>query len=101
MTDERYRVRYTRSARRALTDELPLHIVDAVLALLDGDLAVEPRRVGKPLRPPLEGTWSARRGTYRILYQIDDEARSVTVTAVEARVDAYLPHRIPHRRRPR
>ena len=101
MTDERYRVRYTRSARRALTDDLPLHVVNAVLALLDGDLAAEPRRVGKPLRPPLEGIWSARRGTYRIVYEIDDETRSITVTGIEARADAYMPHRIPHRRRQR
>ena len=92
MTDEPYRVRYTRTARHALADELPLHIVDAVLALLGGDLAAEPRRVGKPLRPPLAGTWSARRGTYRILYQIDEAAHTITVTAVEARSDAYRPH---------
>lgn len=93
MSDDRYRVRYTRTARRALADELPLHIVDAVLALLDGDLATRPHRVGKPLHPPLDGTWSARRGTYRILYQIDDDQLTVTVTAIEARADAYRPHR--------
>jgi mRNA-degrading endonuclease RelE of RelBE toxin-antitoxin system len=62
-----------------------------VLALLDGELATEPRRVGKPLRPPLDGTWSARRGTYRILYEIDDDAHTVLVTAIEARADAYRP----------
>lgn len=93
MSDDRYRVRYTRTARRALADELPLHIVDAVLALLDGDLAVEPRRVGKPLHEPLDGIWTARRGTYRVLYEIDDDARSVLVTGIEARADAYRPHR--------
>jgi mRNA interferase RelE/StbE len=93
VSDDRYQIRYTRTARRALADELPLHIVDAVLALLDGDLAIEPHRVGKPLRPPLDGTWSARRGTYRILYQIDDAARTVLITAIEARADAYRPHR--------
>jgi mRNA interferase RelE/StbE len=93
VSDDRYQIRYTLTARRALADELPLHIVDAVLALLDGDLAIEPHRVGKPLRPPLDGTWSARRGTYRILYQIDDAARTVLITAIEARADAYRPHR--------
>ena len=93
MSDDRYRVRYTRTSRRALADELPPHIVDAVLALLDGDLATEPHRVGKPLRPSLDGTSSARRGTYRILFEIDDNTRTVTVTAIEARADAYRPHR--------
>ncbi len=96
MTAERYQVRYTRTARRALSDELPLHVVDAVLALIDGDLSSEPGRVGKPLRPPLAGTWSARRGTYRILYELDQQARTVTVTvtitAIESRSDAYRRH---------
>jgi mRNA interferase RelE/StbE len=89
VTDEPYRVRYTRTARKALSDELPPHIVHAVLALLDGDLALEPTRVGKPLRPPLSGTWSARRGTYRVLYEIDQAERVVTVVAIDHRGDAY------------
>jgi mRNA-degrading endonuclease RelE of RelBE toxin-antitoxin system len=41
------------------------------------------------LLPPYEGTWSARRGSYRVLYEIDDEKRLVIVTAVEHRSDAY------------
>jgi mRNA interferase RelE/StbE len=93
VSDDRYRVRYTRTARRALADELPLHVVDAVLALLDGDLAAEPHRLGKPLHEPLDGIWTARRGTYRILYEIDDNTRTVLVTGIEARADAYRPHR--------
>lgn len=89
MTDEPYRVRCTRTARKALSDDLPPHVVHAVLALLDGDLAAEPTRVGKPLRPPLTDVWAARRGTYRVLYEIDKKARTVTVVAVEHRGDAY------------
>jgi mRNA interferase RelE/StbE len=91
VTDERYQVRYTHTARRALSDDLPLPVVDAVLALIDGDLTTRPARIGKPLRPPLAGTWSARRGTYRILYEIDNTKRTVTITAIEARSDAYRP----------
>jgi mRNA-degrading endonuclease RelE of RelBE toxin-antitoxin system len=89
VTDEPYRVRYTRTARRALSDDLPAPVVHAVLALLDGDLSAEPARVGKPLRPPLSGIWAARRGTYRILYEIDEQEHTVTVVAVEHRGDAY------------
>lgn len=33
--------------------------------------------------------WTARRGTYRILYTIDDERRVVEVTAIGHRSDAY------------
>ncbi len=96
MTGEGYRVRYTRvrytrAARRALSDELPVHVVDAVLALIDGDLARQPSRVGRPLRPPLDGTYSARRGTYRLLYEIDQQARTVIITAIESRSDAHRP----------
>ena len=32
------------------------------------------RRVGHPLRRELEGLWSARRGVYRVDYEIDDGA---------------------------
>jgi mRNA-degrading endonuclease RelE of RelBE toxin-antitoxin system len=50
----------------------------------------DPHRFGKPLLlPPFEDTWSARRGTYRVLYEVDDENPVVTVTAVEHRADAY------------
>jgi len=33
--------------------------------------------------------WTARRGTYRILYLVDDELGVVEVTAVRHRSDAY------------
>ncbi|QSB17181.1 type II toxin-antitoxin system RelE/ParE family toxin [Natronosporangium hydrolyticum] len=49
-----------------------------------------PHRVGKQLLlPPYAGTWSARRGAYRVLYEIDDQRSVVTVTAVEYRGDVY------------
>ncbi|MFG1921757.1 type II toxin-antitoxin system RelE/ParE family toxin [Cryptosporangium sp. NPDC048952] len=45
--------------------------------------------MGKQLLPPLDDRYSARRGTYRILYRIDDKARIVTVVDVAHRRDAY------------
>jgi mRNA-degrading endonuclease RelE of RelBE toxin-antitoxin system len=48
-----------------------------------------PHRVGKRLRPPLEDRHTARRGTYRVIYRIDDVERSVTVVDVAHRRDAY------------
>jgi mRNA-degrading endonuclease RelE of RelBE toxin-antitoxin system len=89
VTGRPYRVGYTPAVRRALSQQPPPHVVHAVLALIDGDLASEPTRVGKRLRAPLEGTWSARRGTYRLLYEVDHADRTVTVVAVEHRADAY------------
>lgn len=75
------------SARRQL-DRLPISVAAAVVETL-GAIARNPRRVGKPLRFELEGHWSARRGPYRIVYRIDDEAHVVAVVAVAHRADVY------------
>jgi mRNA interferase RelE/StbE len=50
-----------------------------LVEFITGALVGEPTRVGKPLQRELAGRWSARRGTYRIIYAIDDERRVVTV----------------------
>ncbi len=76
-------------ARRQL-DRLPISVAAAVVETL-GAIALNPRRLGKPLRFELEGYWSARRGPYRIVYRIDDEARMVLIVAVAHRADSYRP----------
>ncbi len=78
-------------AKRALQNELPLTVVDAVLAFAGGDLADEPRRVGKPMRAPLTGHWTARRGAYRIIYTIDDDQQLIRILNVDHRSDVYRP----------
>jgi mRNA interferase RelE/StbE len=80
-------VQLTAPARRQL-DRLPISVAAAVVETL-GAIAGNPRRLGKPLRFELEGHWSARRGPYRIVYRIDDEAHVVSVVAVAHRADAY------------
>jgi mRNA interferase RelE/StbE len=72
-------------------DRLPANVAAAVAEFLVGDLLVTPRRVGKPLRRELEGLWSARRGPYRVVYEIDDEKRLVVVMRVDHRTDVYRP----------
>ena len=52
-------------------------------------LVESPYRVGKQLRDDLARIWSARRGTYRVLYRIYDDAREVVVLRIEHRRDAY------------
>jgi len=59
-----------------------------------GSPAENPRRVGKPLKLGLEGLHSARRGDYRVIYRIDDNALQVTVVAVEHRSDIYGPRQL-------
>jgi mRNA interferase RelE/StbE len=39
--------------------------------------------------PPLDDRFSARLGTYRVVYLFDDELRLVTVVAVALRADVY------------
>lgn len=54
-----------------------------------GPLADNPHRVGKPLRDDFAGVHSARRGSYRVLYEINDADHMVTVIRVAHRADAY------------
>jgi mRNA interferase RelE/StbE len=61
----------------------------AVAEFIFGALGAAPRRVGKPLAGEFDGTWSARRGEYRVLYEIDDEAMTVHVIRVDHRRSAY------------
>jgi mRNA interferase RelE/StbE len=85
----RYRLQVTGPAARTLAGRLPEKIAAAVYEFITTALLEDPHRVGRRLLlPPFEGTWSARRGTYRVLYEIDDDL-VVTVTAIEHRADAY------------
>ncbi len=78
-------------AARAIAEQLPEAVAPAVIEFLTGSLLREPRRVGKPLRRELAGVWSARRGTYRVLYRIREDPPEVIVLRVEHRSDAYRP----------
>jgi len=84
-----FRLSMARTAKRALTHTLPEKVAAAAYAFITGPLVDNPHRVGKPLEPPLAPTYSARRGDYRVLYLIDDEAHIVRVTAIRHRADAY------------
>jgi mRNA interferase RelE/StbE len=81
----------TPPARRALAEKLPEPVAGAVIDFLTSALVANPHRVGKPLRDDLAGIWSARRGTYRVLYRINDDLREVVVLRIERRRDAYRP----------
>lgn len=93
MTETRYEVVVTAPAARAIREALPEAVAFAVIDFITGPLLDNPRRVGAALRDELEGMWSARRGTYRILYRIDDERREVVVLRVAHRRDVYRPAR--------
>jgi len=64
-------------------------VAAAAYKFITGPLLEEPHRVGKRLLPPLDDRFSARRGTYRVIYRIDDEARVITVVDIGHRSDVY------------
>lgn len=87
-----YELVLTPPARRALTDSLPEAVATAVVNFLTTALVERPTQVGKPLQAPLVGVWSARRGSYRVLYRLHHPRREVVVLRIEHRRDAYRPH---------
>lgn len=86
---EGYTLRTTPTVRRAMSETLPEVVAAAAYEFITGPLLAEPYRVGKRLLPPLADRYSARRGTYRIIYRVDDQVRVVTVVDVSHRRDAY------------
>ena len=87
--EDTYALRTTPTVRRALTETLPEPVAAAAYEFITGPLLAQPYRVGKRLLPPLDDRFSARRGTYRVIYRIDDKARVVTVVDIGHRRDVY------------
>jgi mRNA interferase RelE/StbE len=83
------RVQLTREATRQF-DALPPRLQAPVLNALT-DLEMDPRAAGKPLLGRLKGLWSARVGSYRVIYSIEGSKRSakVIVRAIKHRSSAY------------
>ena len=54
---------------------VPTYVVEFML----GPLLENPNRVGHALRGELEGLWAARRGPYRVVYEIDERRKEVRV----------------------
>jgi mRNA interferase RelE/StbE len=84
-----YTLRATPTVRRALAENLPEAVAVAAFEFITGPPLEQPHRVGKRLLPPLDDRYSARRGTYRVIYRIDDDARVVTVADIGHRRDVY------------
>lgn len=76
-------------ARRALEVELPEVVAAACADFIFGVLAENPHRVGKPLRGELAGSYSARRGEFRVIYTIHEDRVAIRVVSVRHRRDAY------------
>ena len=89
MTHASYELVLTPPAARTVRSGLPEGVAAAVIELLTSALVENPHRVGKQLRGDLAGIHSARRGTYRGLYRINEVEREVVVLRIEHRRDVY------------
>jgi mRNA interferase RelE/StbE len=89
---EDFSLRVTPTVRRALAERLPESVAFAAFEFINGPLLDNPYRVGRRLLAPLDDRYSARRGSYRIIYRIDDKTRMVTVVDVDHRSGVYKPH---------
>ena len=87
----KYRVVYSAKALRALSEQLPPKIADAVYVFIEGPLAENPKRVGKQLRGKLFPAYSARRGSYRIIYDVLEDEILIEVLKIDHRADVYRP----------
>ncbi|MDT5268256.1 MAG: mRNA interferase RelE/StbE [Acidobacteriota bacterium] len=87
MTTERYSVVVTREAERDL-DRLDRAVLMRVAREIDA-LATEPRPTGCRKLVNQVSLWRVRIGDWRVLYAIDDAARTVRVVAVRHRSKAY------------
>lgn len=83
-----YDVQVTATAQRDLRG-IPPRVVSAIIEFAFGELAREPYRVGKPLARELSGASSARRGPYRLLYRVEQDAQRVQILRIAHRSDAY------------
>jgi mRNA interferase RelE/StbE len=83
-----YEVEITPEGLRHL-NQLPDKIREAALSAVFGPIAESPRSLGKPLLGELEGLTVARRGDYRIIYEILEEEKVVLVHRIQPRRDVY------------
>ena len=89
MNEPRWRLVVMPPARRAF-HRLPIAVAAAVLETLDA-IPQNPRRLGKALMFEHEGRYSARRGPYRVIYELDEDEHVVRVIAIGHRRDVYRP----------
>jgi mRNA interferase RelE/StbE len=81
-------VEITPEALRHL-NRLPEKVRTAVLETVLGSIGENPQRAGRPLRGELEGLYSARRGEFRVIYEVDEVARVVLVHRAQHRRTVY------------
>ena len=83
-----YDVAWSSPARRAITN-LPEKAATAVIEYIYATIADNPQRAGHQLHFELAGRYSARRGDFRVIYEIDHDRETITIQAIGHRSDIY------------
>jgi mRNA-degrading endonuclease RelE of RelBE toxin-antitoxin system len=83
-----YELRVAGPAQRQL-ERLPGGTAAAIVEFMLSALVENPHRVGGRLQRELSGLYSARRGAYRVVCEIDEEQRAVVVLRVDHRSRIY------------
>ncbi|MGQ0777821.1 MAG: type II toxin-antitoxin system RelE family toxin [Pseudonocardiales bacterium] len=90
MTGLPYELRWSRTARRAIGEQLPEEVAVAAAEFITGPLVGNPQRLGKILGAELTGTYAARVGRqWRVLYETDEAEHVVTVLDIRHRATVY------------
>ncbi|MDH6207136.1 type II toxin-antitoxin system RelE family toxin [Aurantimicrobium minutum] len=84
-----YSVKILPAARVAIEIQLPQKVAAAVVEFIYGPLAENPHRIGKLLRGDLAGMMVARRGEYRVIYEIFENEIMIEIVLVSHRRTAY------------
>ena len=82
-----YRVALTESAEKEL-HAIPSKVAARIVSRLE-DLATAPRPHGCKKLKGGDNEWRIRVGDYRIVYEIDDGAKTVVVTRIAHRREVY------------
>lgn len=82
-----YTISVARGAQREL-DRLDPPVLNRIVPVIDA-LAHDPRPHGSRKLVNESKTWRVRVGDWRVLYEIDDDARTVRIIAVRHRSRAY------------
>lgn len=88
--DEPFQLQVTGPAHRQLS-RLPEGTAAAIVQFMVGALLENPHRVGGPLQRELAGLRSARRGAYRVIYEIYEAEQLVIVHRIDHRATVYRP----------
>ncbi len=70
---------------------LPEKVATAIVEYIYAVIAENPQRAGHPLHFELEGTYSARRADFRVIYEIHDDTSTITIATIGHRSDVYRP----------